>query len=93
MDRIVSTMVWGPDSNKGFTSPMIRLDAGTDPSDTYGMPYTIVSSQPALVPLNFGLEEDYREESDFYLANGAKTTGDVSTTEQAYLRYEREMLR
>lgn len=88
LDHIASTMIWSGDTRNDYTTAMLRLDAGVEPSDTYGMPYTIVSSPPALLKLNFGQEEDYRDESDFYLSTGVKTTGDAEPTSQAYLRYE-----
>lgn len=86
LDHISSTMMWSGDSRNGYTTAMLRLDAGVEASDTYGMPYTIVSSKPALLKLNFGQDEDYRDESDFYLSTGVKTTGDDDSTSQAYLR-------
>lgn len=84
LDHISSTMIWGPDRTN-FNSTMLRLDAGVEPTDTYGMPYAIVNSAPQATISWLTEEESWRDESDFYLQNGTKTTGDVTTTGPGYL--------
>jgi len=90
LDHIATTMIWSVDAGHGYTSAMMRLDAGVIPSDTYGMPYNVSLVAPSLYPIFFNSTVAvYQDQSDWFLANGTLVNGGVSSSlySPAYLPF------
>jgi hypothetical protein len=100
LEHIATTMRSNGDINAGYSKAMLRLDAGVEPDDTYGMAYNIVGlggdAAPALTKIFFNSSVDnFQHQSDWYWQNGTYATGALGESvyegQQAYFRFPKGM--
>jgi len=69
----------------------LRLDLGTDPGQTWGMPYNIYTTQaPELTPMQYGTDGyNYQSESEWFYYNGSvvEAHGGTGPVNQTYFPF------